>query len=60
MNTPGLSLFQGAESINVNTSIDRQEEEEEIEDQLRRKEEVCYQVFFLQHSCKYVEILICF
>lgn len=41
MNTPGVSLFQGAESIKVNTSLERQEEEEALADQRRRHEEVC-------------------
>lgn len=40
MNTPGVSLFQGAESIKVNSSLERQEEEEALEDQRRRNEEV--------------------
>ncbi|KAL5274213.1 CEP152 family protein [Megaselia abdita] len=40
MNTPGISIFQGAESIKINTSFDRLEEEEEIEDQRRRNEEL--------------------
>ncbi|KAI8129224.1 hypothetical protein FF38_04740 [Lucilia cuprina] len=40
MNTPGISLFQGAESIKVNTSLERQEEEEALEDQRRRHEEL--------------------
>ena len=40
MNTPGVSLFQGAESIKINTSLERAEEEEEKEDQRRRNEEV--------------------
>ncbi|KAM7363354.1 chromosome segregation ATPase asterless [Cochliomyia hominivorax] len=40
MNTPGVSLFQGAESIKVNSSLERQEEEEALEDQRRRNEEL--------------------
>lgn len=41
MNTPGMSIFQGAESIQINNSYDRiQEEEEAAEDQRRRNEEV--------------------
>lgn len=40
MNTPGISIFQGAESIKINTSFDRLEEEEAAEDQRRRNEEV--------------------
>lgn len=42
MSTPGVSLFQGAESIQVNNSLERQEEEEALEDQRRRNEEVIY------------------
>ncbi|KAH8294647.1 hypothetical protein KR018_000857 [Drosophila ironensis] len=40
MNTPGMSLFQGAETLNVNSTLDRQEEEEALQDQKRREEEV--------------------
>lgn len=40
MNAPGLSLFQGAESIKLNSSLERQEEEDALEDQRRRNEEV--------------------
>lgn len=40
MNTPGISIFQGADSIKINTSFDRLEEEEAIEDQRRRNQEV--------------------
>lgn len=39
MNTPGISIFQGAESIQINTS-DRLEEEEAADDQRRRNAEV--------------------
>lgn len=45
MNTPGTSLFQGTESIKINTSLERQVEEEALEDQRRRNDEVCYCVF---------------
>lgn len=42
MNTQGLSLFQGSESIQLNTSVQqRLEEEDALEDQRRRNEEVC-------------------
>lgn len=41
MNTPGVSLFKGAESLKMNSSLDRQEEEEDLEDQRRRHAEVC-------------------
>lgn len=40
MDLPGLSLFQGAESIKVNTSQQRIEEEDQLQDQIRRNEEV--------------------
>lgn len=40
MDVPGLSLFQGAESINVNNDQQRVEEEDAAEDRLRRNEEV--------------------
>lgn len=41
MEGPGMSLFQGAASIHINNSAqDRLEEQEEIEDQKRRHEEV--------------------
>lgn len=42
MDVPGLSLFQGAESIKLNTSTQQRiEEEDALEDQKRRNEEVC-------------------
>ncbi|XP_034664347.1 CAP-Gly domain-containing linker protein 1 isoform X1 [Drosophila subobscura] len=40
MNTPGMSLFQGAEPLNVSSTLERQEEEEALEDQKRRDEEL--------------------
>ncbi|KAJ0172223.1 hypothetical protein K1T71_012196 [Dendrolimus kikuchii] len=41
MEGPGMSLFQGASSIHINNSAqDRLEEQEEIEDQKRRNEEL--------------------
>lgn len=41
MDGPGMSLFQGAASIHINNSAqDRLEEQEELEDQKRRNEEV--------------------
>ncbi|KAH8382565.1 hypothetical protein KR009_004129, partial [Drosophila setifemur] len=40
MNTPGMSLFQGADTLNVNSTLDRQEEEEALEDQKRREQEL--------------------
>ncbi|XP_016953996.3 trichohyalin [Drosophila biarmipes] len=40
MNTPGMSLFQGADTLNVNSSLDRQEEEEALQDQKRREQEI--------------------
>lgn len=51
MNTPGISIFQGAESIKINTSFDRLEEEEAAEDQRRRNEEVSIE--FCLHKEKY-------
>lgn len=41
MNVPGLSLFQGGGSIQLNTSAQQRiEEEDALEDQKRRDEEV--------------------
>ncbi|KPJ10760.1 hypothetical protein RR48_07766 [Papilio machaon] len=41
MEGPGMSLFQGAASIHINNSAqDRLEEQEELEDQKRRNEEI--------------------
>ncbi|XP_073826496.1 chromosome segregation ATPase asterless [Musca autumnalis] len=40
MNTPGISLFKGAESLKINSSLERQEEEEDLEDQRRRQAEL--------------------
>lgn len=37
---PGSSLFQGVESIKLNNDLQRIEEEDAIEDRLRRNEEV--------------------
>lgn len=42
MDAAGLSLFQGAESIKLNSSLERQEEEDALEDQRRRNEEVAH------------------
>lgn len=39
MDNPGISLFKG-DDINVNNSQNH-EEEEDLEDQIRRREEVC-------------------
>lgn len=44
MDIPGLSLFQGAESIKLNTEQQRVEEEDAIEDRKRRNEEVRYKM----------------
>lgn len=42
MEAPGLSLFQGAGSIQLNNSEQQRIEEEDAkEDRLRRNEEVC-------------------
>ncbi|XP_055849462.1 synaptonemal complex protein 1 [Episyrphus balteatus] len=40
MNTPGLSIFQGGGSIHLDNSINRAEEEEDLEDKKRRDEEL--------------------
>lgn len=41
MDVPGLSLFQGAESLQINTSTQQRiEEQDAFEDQQRRNEEV--------------------
>ncbi|XP_017082277.2 golgin subfamily A member 4 [Drosophila eugracilis] len=40
MNAPGMSLFQGADTLNVNSTLDRQEEEEALQDEKRRGEEI--------------------
>lgn len=40
MNTPGVSLFQGAETLKVNSTLERQEEEEALQDQKRREAEL--------------------
>lgn len=42
MDVPGLSLFQGAGSIQINNSAQQRIEEEDAKaDQIRRNEEVC-------------------
>jgi len=46
---PGLSLFQGSESIQLNTAAQRLEEDEEQEDKKRREEEVT--LFVLPQKC---------
>ncbi|EDV94823.1 GH17547 [Drosophila grimshawi] len=40
MNTPGVSLFQGADTLKVNSTLERQEEEEALQDQKRREAEL--------------------
>lgn len=40
MEAPGMSLFQGSDSIKISTIVHRQEEDEEQEDLKRRNEEV--------------------
>ncbi|XP_043282129.1 centrosomal protein of 152 kDa isoform X2 [Venturia canescens] len=40
MEAPGLSLFQGSDSIQLNSNTQRQQEEEEQEDLKRRNEEI--------------------
>ncbi|XP_068152097.1 myosin-10 [Drosophila tropicalis] len=40
MNTPGVSLFQGGETLKINSTLDRLEEEEALQDQKRREEEL--------------------
>ncbi|CAG4965992.1 unnamed protein product [Parnassius apollo] len=45
MEGPGMSLFQGAASIHINNSAqDRLEEQEELEDQKRRNEELKHEL----------------
>ncbi|KAH9631985.1 hypothetical protein HF086_016545 [Spodoptera exigua] len=45
MDGPGMSLFQGAASIHINNSAqDRLEEQEELEDQKRRNEELKHEL----------------
>ncbi|XP_030374528.1 paramyosin [Scaptodrosophila lebanonensis] len=39
-NTPGVSLFEAAEPLKINSTLDRQEEEEMLQDQKRREEEL--------------------
>lgn len=45
MDVPGLSLFQGAESIQLNNDQPRIEEEQAEIDRLRRNEEVSLRKF---------------
>lgn len=45
MDVPGLSLFQGAESIQLNNDQPRIEEEQAEIDRLRRNEEVSFAQF---------------
>uniref|UniRef100_A0A1I8Q568 Uncharacterized protein n=1 Tax=Stomoxys calcitrans TaxID=35570 RepID=A0A1I8Q568_STOCA len=40
MNTPGMSLFKGSESLKINSTLERLEEEEDLEDQRRRQAEL--------------------
>ncbi|ALC45369.1 asl [Drosophila busckii] len=40
MNTPGVSLFQGADTLKINSTLERQEEEEALQDQKRREAEL--------------------
>ncbi|CAD6224690.1 GSCOCG00005504001-RA-CDS [Cotesia congregata] len=40
MEAPGMSLFQGSDSIKINSIVHRQEEDEEQEDLKRRDEEI--------------------
>lgn len=52
MDQPGSSLFQGVESIKINNDLQRIEEEDAIEDRLRRNEEVNNHIFvyFVRNS----------
>lgn len=50
---PGLSLFQGSESIQLNTVAQRLEEDEEQEDKRRREGEVTPLFFFLSVGLLY-------
>lgn len=46
MDVPGLSLFQGAESLQLNTSTQQRiEEQDAFEDQQRRNEEVTSELY---------------
>lgn len=45
MDQPGSSLFQGVESIKLNNDLQRIEEEDAIEDRLRRNEEVSHYLY---------------
>lgn len=45
MEAPGLSLFQGSDSIQLDASNQRSEEDEEQEDFKRRNEEVINTIF---------------
>lgn len=44
-NGPGVSLFQGT-NINIENALQNQEEAEDIEDQIRRQEEVYHVITF--------------
>lgn len=52
MDIPGLSLFQGAESIKLNNDEQRIEEEDAAEDRLRRNEEVSNGKFVRSTKCQ--------
>lgn len=48
MDMPGISLFQGSDSIRLNNSNQREEEEEFIAEEKKRKAEVeCIEIFFI-------------
>ena len=54
MDNPGFTIFQGGGSIKLDNSIQRLEEEEELEDQRRRNAEV-YQFWNIdQYSYSYM------
>lgn len=51
MNVPGLSLFQGGGSIQLNTSAQQRiEEEDDLEDRERRNAEVRIRIIFIYNS----------
>lgn len=52
MDGQGLSLFQGAESIKLNNDQQRIEEEDAVQDRLRRNEEVRNGIFHIIMSNK--------
>lgn len=59
MDVPGLSLFQGAESLQLNTSTQQRiEEQDAFEDQQRRNEEVTNKLNFFFFAKLMISILV--